>query len=224
MIPGLIVVLAVAVVDWIAVAKGWRKVEIITKPLTMAGLFLTFALVGRFSSLPLIFFGVGILFSLLGDIFLLLRAPRWFVIGLVSFLLTHIAYIIGFNLPLPNISPVWAVGAAIVLALSAGRIIKRIITGLTGKGLQRLAAPVMLYGTILTIMLLSGLLTLFRVEWNAYAALLAAIGAFLFAASDTMLAWNKFVSPAQKSRLTVMITYHLGQILLIAGVLIQFTK
>jgi uncharacterized membrane protein YhhN len=223
MVPGLIVVLAVAVVDWIAVFKGWRKIEIIAKPLTMIGLFLIFALVGRFNSLPLIFFGAGILLSLAGDIFLLL-SERWFLAGLTAFLLAHVGYIIGFNLPLPNISPFWSVGIAIMLALSASRVLKRIVAGLMGKGLQKLAAPVVLYGTVITIMLLSALLTLFRLEWNAIAALLAALGAFLFYFSDVILAWNKFVTPIKNGRIINMVTYHLGQIALIAGVLIQFTE
>jgi uncharacterized membrane protein YhhN len=223
MVPGLIVVLAVAVVDWIAVFKGWRKVELLAKPLTMIGLFLIFALVGRFNSLPLIFFGAGILLSLAGDIFLLL-SERWFLAGLTAFLLAHVGYVIGFNLPLPNISPFWSVGIAIMLALSASRVLKRIVAGLMGKGLQKLAAPVVLYGTVITIMLLSALLTLFRMEWNAIAALLAALGAFLFYFSDVILAWNKFVMPIKNGRIINMVTYHLGQIALIAGVLIQFAR
>jgi uncharacterized membrane protein YhhN len=223
MVPGLIVVLAVAVLDWVAVFKGWRKVELLAKPLTMIGLFLIFALVGKFSSLPLIFFGAGILLSLAGDIFLLL-SERWFLAGLTAFLLAHVGYVIGFNLPLPNISPFWSVGIAIMLALSASRVLKRIVAGLMGKGLQKLAAPVVLYGTVITIMLLSALLTLFRMEWNAIAALLAALGAFLFYFSDVILAWNKFVMPIKNGRIINMVTYHLGQIALIAGVLIQFAR
>jgi uncharacterized membrane protein YhhN len=67
-------------------------------------------------------------------------------------------------------------------------------------------------------------LTLFRMEWNAIAALLAALGAFLFYFSDVILAWNKFVMPIKNGRIINMVTYHLGQIALIAGVLIQFAR
>jgi len=35
MIAGWIIVLAVAVLDWVAVAKGWKKVEYSAKPWTM---------------------------------------------------------------------------------------------------------------------------------------------------------------------------------------------
>jgi hypothetical protein len=45
----------------------------------------------------------------------------------------------------------------------------------------------------------------------------------LFFYSDAILAWIKFVAPIKNGRMMNMITYHLGQIALIAGVLIQFT-
>lgn len=132
MIPGLISTLAVAVLDWIAVAKGWKKVEYLAKPWTMAALFLVLAIVGRFSSLPLILFGLGILFSLAGDVFLMF-SDRWFIPGLVSFLLAHVAYIAGFNIPLPVVSPTWALIVALVLAFSAARLLRPIVAGLAAR-------------------------------------------------------------------------------------------
>jgi len=223
MITGIIIVLAVAVVDWIAVAKGWKQVEYVAKPWTMAALFLVLALVGRFSSLPLIFFGLGILFSLAGDVFLMF-SDRWFIPGLVSFLLAHVAYIAGFNLPLPVVSPTWALIVALVLAFSAARLLRPIVAGLAAKGQRKLIGPVVVYGVVITLMLLSAMLTLFRPEWKAPPAALVSIGAMLFFYSDAILAWIKFVAPIKNGRMMNMITYHLGQIALIAGVLIQFTR
>jgi uncharacterized membrane protein YhhN len=223
MITGIIIVVAVAVVDWIAVAKGWKKVEYLAKPWTMAALFLILAVVGRFSSLPLIFFGLGILFSLAGDVFLMF-SDRWFIPGLVSFLLAHVAYIVGFNIPLPVVSPTWALVVALVLAFSAARLLRRIVAGLAAKGERKLISPVIVYGMVITLMLLSAMLTLFRLEWKATPAALVSVGAMLFFFSDVILAWNKFVAPIKNGRMMNMITYHLGQIALIAGVLIQFTS
>jgi uncharacterized membrane protein YhhN len=223
MISGIIIVVAVAVVDWIAIAKGWKKVEYIAKPWTMAALFLVLALVGRFSSLPLIFFGLGILFSLAGDVFLMF-SDRWFIPGLVSFLLAHVFYIVGFNIPLPVVSPTWALLVALVLAFSAARLLRRIVAGLAAKGQRKLIGPVIVYGVVITLMLLSAMLTLFRLEWKATPAALVSVGAMLFFYSDAILAWIKFVAPIKNGRMMNMITYHLGQIALIAGVLIQFTS
>jgi len=47
-------------------------------------------------------------------------------------------------------------------------------------------------------------------------------GAFLFYISDIILAWNKFVAPIQYGRIYNIAAYHLGQIMLIAGVIAQF--
>jgi len=228
MIPGFILLLLVAGFDWVAVAKNWKKVEYIAKPAAMLVLFGLLALVGGFGSLPLICFGLGIFFSLAGDVFLMISyarfSNRWFFPGLAAFLCAHISYIVGLNTPLPEVSPIWSLGLAVVLALTAARILRRIIDGVRQKGLPRLVRPVGLYGMVITLMLLSALLTLNNTAWNTSAAGLVAIGAILFYSSDVLLAWNKFVNPIKNGRLANMILYHLGQAALVAGVLIQFAK
>jgi uncharacterized membrane protein YhhN len=97
MIPGLVIVLAVAVVDWIAVAKGWTKVEKVAKPWTLAALLLLFLFsMLEWNSpnlLPMLFVAIGLAFCLAGDVFLLL-SERWFIAGLVAFLLGHVCYIL----------------------------------------------------------------------------------------------------------------------------------
>jgi uncharacterized membrane protein YhhN len=230
MIPGLMLVLAVAVVDWVAVAKGWRKVELIAKPWTMAALVLILVLrmweVRGPGLVPLAWFGAGLLLSLAGDVFLMINltrfSSRWFLAGLGAFLLAHVAYIIGLNMPLPLISPLWSLGLALLLAITASRILRRIIAGVREKGLKRMAAPVGVYGIVITLMLLSALLTLYRTDWLTPAAGLVSVGAALFYLSDVVLAWDKFVAPVKKGRLVNMIAYHLGQIAIAAGVMIQF--
>lgn len=224
MITGGFIILAFAVLDWIAVAKGWRKVELVMKPLTLLALFiflLIVMLVDGFQSIPPLFFAAGLLLSLLGDI-LLLFSERWFLWGLGAFLLAHVAYIIGFNVPLPDVPLLWSVGIAIMLALTASRLLRRIVVSMRKKGFRKLTTPVILYAVTITIMLLSALLTFFRLDWNALAALLAALGAALFFFSDVVLAWYRFVDRFKHSRLLNMILYHLGQMLLIGGVMLQF--
>jgi len=153
------------------------------------------------------------------------RSPDgWFVPGLIAFLLAHLTYIVGLNTPLPNVSPIWSLGLAVILALTAARILRRILAGVRQKGLQRLVGPVGLYGMVITLMLLSALLTLNNAAWKMSAAGLVALGAILFYFSDTLLAWNKFVNPIKNGRLADIILYHLGQFALVAGVLLQFGK
>jgi alkenylglycerophosphocholine hydrolase len=218
----------IAILDWVAVVNGLKKVEYIAKPAAMLILLGLLLLVGGFGSLPLICFALGIFFSLVGDVFLMLSynslSDRWFLPGLAAFLLVHIAFIIGLNIPTPGVSPIWSLGLGILLALSAARLLRRILAGVTQKGLGRLVRPVALYGMVITLMLLSALLTLFSSWWNVYAAVLVASGAILFYFSDTLLAWNKFVKPLKNGRVINMILYHLGQLALVVGVILQFGK
>src|SRR3972149_6877078 len=74
------------------------------------------------------------------------------------------------------------------------------------------------------LLMLSAMLKLTDVKWEAGAALLVSLGAILFYISDIILAWNKFVSPLQHGRLYNSAAYHLGQIALIAGVIIEFGR
>jgi alkenylglycerophosphocholine/alkenylglycerophosphoethanolamine hydrolase len=218
-----IAVMAVAVADWVAVAKGWKKIEYVAKPLTMVLLFCYLALAGSFGAAPLICFGLGILFSLAGDVFLLF-SDRWFIAGLAAFLLAHVAYIIGLNTPFGELSLLWAIGIGIVLAITAVRLLQRILAGLREKGQPQLVVPVVVYGTVITLMLLSAILTLYRLDWKTSAAGLVSLGAILFYFSDVILAWDRFVKPINNGRVMNMIAYHLGQIALVAGVVIQFAK
>jgi uncharacterized membrane protein YhhN len=149
---------------------------------------------------------------------------RWFLPGLAAFLLAHLAYIIGLNTPFGETSPVWAIGIGILLAISAGRILRRILEGVRAKGLRQLVVPVAVYGMVITLMLLSAILTFYRVDWKPSASGLVSLGAILFYFSDIILAWNKFVKPVRNGRVMNMITYHLGQIALVSGVLLQFGK
>lgn len=216
----LIVALIFAALESLAVAKRWRKLEFVAKPAVMAVLFLYLRSSVGLQGAPL-WFGLGIVFSLIGDV-LLLWLDRMFLYGLAAFLLAQITYVIGFNLP-P--SPVSGTGLllAFIIGLGGARVIRRILSGLAEKGQTHKRIPVAVYGTVISLMLLSAMLKLSDPAWDAGASLLVALGAFLFYLSDIILAWNQFVSPIKNGRILNIATYHLGQILLIAGVVTQFT-
>jgi uncharacterized membrane protein YhhN len=206
--------LSTAIADWVAVAKGETRLERIAKPLTLLFLLLWFL-----SRTPLhggsLFFALGLFFSLLGDLALLFEG--WFLPGLFAFLLAHLAYIFSINTPLAEVSPLWSVPIAIVLALSAARLLRRIAQGALERQSANLIVPIYVYGLTLTLMILSALMTLFRPDWSARASLSLSFGALFFYVSDLILAWNRFVRPLRNGRLWNMILYHLGQILLTIG-------
>ncbi len=68
--PWFYLVLAVALVDWYCVWKDRYRVRYVTKPLTLIVLIGWFTVCGGWDGAAFIF-GVGLVFSLAGDIFLL---------------------------------------------------------------------------------------------------------------------------------------------------------
>jgi uncharacterized membrane protein YhhN len=213
--------LIIAVVDWYAVHTQNKKLEYFAKPGVMVALILWMLLNGGLSS-TLIWFTLGLVFSMAGDIFLMLPRER-FIAGLVSFLLAHLMYIAGLNQTPPAVNLPAAI-VAVLVALTWLRIYRSISAGLTASGNTALKYPVLAYSLVISVMLLSALLTLTGETWQPAAALLVSGGALLFFMSDTLLAWNKFVTPLRNGRLAVIVTYHLGQIMIALGAVLHFSS
>ena len=205
---------ALAVIHWITVYQYWHKAELFFKPAVMAVLLIPLLIARPDFKNGLAFFAAAVFFSMLGDFLLLF--PKRFVLGLVMFLLAHLFYLPAFLLPFtwPTPPMLWL---AILVALPALWLYQRIRAGLRQKGWRHLSKPILAYLVVLSIMLLSALATLLRNDWPIQAALLVAGGALLFAASDGLLAWNKFVHPLHTRRVGYMIAYHLGQMIIVAG-------
>lgn len=211
--------LIIAVVDWTAVAAQRKTVEFVAKPGVMVVLLVWLYLVSGYTGV-LVWFALGLAFSLAGDIFLMLPREQ-FIAGLISFLLAHIFYIVGFlrspvALNLPGLI------VAVVIALVILRLYRRIAAALEVSGKSALKLPVIAYSLVISIMLLLALLALTGESWQTLPALLVSAGALLFYISDALLAWNKFVSPLRLGRLTSIIPYHLGQILLTIGATLHY--
>ena len=143
----------------------------------------------------------GLAFSLAGDVLLMLPRER-FRAGLACFLAAHVCYLVAFTSDAPLGHPLapflaWALAGAILLRL--------LWPGLA----LRLRLPVLLYvGVLLTMaaQTASRAMTL-----GGTSPLAAALGATLFAASDALLAIDRFRSPFRSARALVRICYFTGQ-------------
>ena len=215
-----ILALVFAGLETLALWKKLRGLEYVAKPAVMVCLFIWLYLSTGLQGVTF-WFGVGIIFSLAGDVLLMLSLDRMFVFGLLAFLLAHIAYLIGFQNELMEISP-WSVLLIVMLSVSAVRVMRRIVSAIRAKGQARMVNPVILYSTVITVVLYAAMTTISNPEWSTSASFLVSVGAFLFYISDLVLAWNKFVSPIKNGRMINIGLYHLGQISLIAGVISQF--
>lgn len=204
----LLISAGLAVVDWFAVARGIKALEYVAKPGTM--LFLLAWLVSRAALTPtLVWFELALVFSLVGDVLLMLPRDR-FLGGLVAFLLAQLSYITGFNQEPLAVNVLVLILVVLVLALAAWLFV-RLRAGLLRSGRRGLVSPVFIYTLVISVMLLSAFATLGRPAWKVGAAVLASVGAALFFASDGQLAWNRFVAPLRYSKVREHLTYHLAQ-------------
>jgi alkenylglycerophosphocholine/alkenylglycerophosphoethanolamine hydrolase len=165
----LVLVFGSAILDWSATVKEWGKIEMFAKPAVMIFLF-AWLYVGTKLHGTSLWFGIGILFSLIGDI-LLLSPDRFFLPGLIAFLLAHVAYIVGFSI---NAAPanIWDILFAFMILLSAVRILQRLIPALRSKGMNSLILPVEIYALTISIMLLFAVRTLADPAWQTDATTL----------------------------------------------------
>lgn len=216
----LVLALIAALFEAIAVQKQNHKWEFFAKPAVMISLLIWLYTSTGFQGNAL-WFGLGLFFSLLGDILLLNSTDQMFVLGLIAFLLTHIFYLIGFQNEILKFTA-WSFILIFFIYINGLRLLRRIIGAMRVKGLNRLSAPVIVYGLVISLMLYAAMSTILDPAWKTSAAFLVSAGAFLFYISDLILAWNKFVSPLKIRRIPSILAYHLGQIGLIAGVIIQF--
>ena len=149
----------------------------------------------------------------LGDLFLSREGDGAFLGGLASFLASHIAYIVlflqvGGGLELLSGEPWRGTVAAVIAVLTLG-----VLFMLMQRVPPTLRLPVIAYSLAILTM---GIAALTTSNWLVIA------GAMLFMASDTMLAWERFVSPAISSarpllRYAVWTTYYLAQLLITLG-------
>jgi uncharacterized membrane protein YhhN len=62
------------------------------------------------------------------------------------------------------------------------------------------------------VALYMGIIALMVASAFASGNVLAAAGATLFFVSDSLIAWDRFVTPRTWARIAIIITYHLGQL------------
>ncbi len=213
--------LAIAIWDWIAVALARRRLGYFTKPAVIVALLI--AVLSGASTLPrpqpmLSWVAVGLLFSLLGDVFLMLPQEK-FTWGLAAFMAAHVAYLLAFSLHTPPFT-LWTGAIAIAVGLTAGRFYQHLTAALRAQGKTALIKPVALYTTAISLMLVSALLLPFRTDLPREGTLTIAAGATLFFLSDALLAWNRFIRPVPSGRLLVRVLYHLGQASIALGALL----
>jgi uncharacterized membrane protein YhhN len=185
-----------AVGNWVAVARGSKPAEYVCKPATLIALIAVAVALDPVHGDTRTWFVAALVLSLAGDVFLMV--PRdWFVAGLSAFLLGHVAYAVGLNL---HTEGIWWLAVPVVLV--AALLAVRLARGIRRSGQDALIGPVMAYVVVISLMGASAV-----ASGNA----VAAVGALLFMASDSLIGETRFVEARPWAGVAIMVTYHLGQ-------------
>ena len=201
--------LAAAIGTILAIQRSMWKSAYIFRPAAMAAIILL--AVSRpaagAGSRYKTFIVAGLIVSLVGDVFMMLRKKR-FVEGLAAFLIAQVLYVGAFLSVMP---PRVEIGVVLPLFLYA-----LFMMGLLFPRLGRMKAPVALYIFVLIVM--AGLAAERYVVFGGTLALRAALGAFLFVLSDSFLAIDRFVKPLPAAQVFILGLYFPAQWLLALSV------
>jgi len=162
----------------------------------------------------------ALIFSWLGDILLQFKngGDLFFLLGLIAFLITHIFYTIVFFGTSGESTFLKSKKLLILIIILYGSL--TIYTILPGLGNMQI--PVILYGIIITGMVIAALSRFGKVNDASY--LLVFLGALLFLISDSLIAFNKFKRAFPYSEVLIMGTYLAGQFMIILGIIKQYTR
>lgn len=206
-LPAFTPYIIVTTVHLVAIAAGPTALVAATKPLLMPAL-----LVGLVLGLPvrrtamLLWGGLALVFSWLGDVLLQNPGDLGFLIGMAAFGVAHLAYIALYLGPLRTRRVPWW---GIVLAVLWWGFMVAALAFWLGS----LLVPVAVYGLILGAAAVCALAT----------RPLIALGAAVFLVSDTLLAFDRFLPgfSVLQADFAIMLAYCLGQGLIILGIVVE---
>jgi uncharacterized membrane protein YhhN len=159
----------------------------------------------------------ALIFSLMGDCFLIFvaKSELFFILGLVSFLCSHICYILLFNKQKKSVSSSKSKIYSLNFALIALYLLAML--WILAPKLGDLTIPVIVYATVLSLMYASAIKG--NAFWTEAGKENVFLGALFFVISDSILAFNKFYMPIPMSSFLIMFTYILAQFFIVKGIL-----
>jgi uncharacterized membrane protein YhhN len=216
----LVTFFVVAILELFAEYKENKKLIYCTKPILMP-LLILFYIFGVIEGASIILVDWLIVIALIGgcagDIFLMLRnQEKWFLFGMVAFLLNQIFYIISFLLSITNYTAfnLWGLfllgPVILILLFTLPRFINKT---------EDLKIPVIVYMGAILFMHIASLLRL--AEFDGLPFILVYLGSISFIFSDAILALNKWDPGIKHGRLINMTTYFMAQFYITLGVLLS---
>ena len=150
---------------------------------------------------------MGLIFCLGGDIFLALPREKMFLCGLVSFLLGHVCYVLGFFY-VANLNP-WTWGGS-----AAGLTVSGLVFFWLRPHLGSMLVPVIAYVVVITAMVIGAFTVFGDTGLNLTGRIIVLFGAVSFYLSDLFVARDRFLKTEFTNRLLGLPLYYAGQFLL----------
>jgi len=204
----IIVLAAILLVGLLYFEKnGNQKGKLPTKTI-LSCLFIFTALV-QTHPIPVYFYLmlIGLIFCLGGDVLLALPQERMFLLGLVSFLLGHVLYVVCFFY-VADVSQWTMIGGLV------GLLVSGLVFWWLRPHLGSMLVPVIAYVIVITVMVIGAWTVLGDTKLSYAGRLLIFIGAVSFYLSDLFVARDRFLRSEFSNRLIGLPMYYCGQFLL----------
>lgn len=204
--------LFVVTVYLVAMFFEFDTLKFIFKPLIVGSMLLYFVVKTKNKFVRFrLWMILAMVYCMAGDAFLMFegRDNLFFILGLASFLVGHIFYILVFRRIASDKFVSFHIPKTLIVVAYVAILLYLLIPRA-----DALWLPVVLYALVIGTMLVFALhLTkIGRIGW------LIAVGAFLFVISDSVIALNKFYTHIPYNHWIVMITYIAAQFLIVYGV------
>lgn len=200
----------------IASAKNNKKFRNLTK-----GFILSSLLGFYLAAAPVvdIWIVLALIFSWIGDMLLIPHGTKWFTAGGISFMLSHACFVVGYVNQIEsweNIPIIVIVFLALFFVGLVGVIFKKLKKSLP----KPLFYPMALY------LFINGTMNCFAIYKclcdESFSSIITVIGAVLFFISDASLFFVRFdKNTKMKSHFRVMLTYSLGEFLIVLGLMLN---
>ena len=207
--PGLYVATAIAVVGLLfAQYRGSQAGVSVAKPIASTG-FIAVALAAGALQTP---YGLAVLAALalcwIGDVFLIPKGAKTpFLVGLTSFLLGHVGFVVAFALLGPD--PLWTAAAGALALLPVFAALRWLRPHLS----DRMRIPVVVYVVVISLMVVVAVGAAAATGRSAIA-----VGAICFYLSDLSVARHRFISASFSNKTWGLPLYYGGQLILASTV------
>ncbi len=161
---------------------------------------------------------LALLFSWIGDLFLILKGVKWFTVGGISFMISHFFFVLSYlkDVDFQKVPVIWIIILAVFFFVTVSIIFSRLKPHLP----KPLFYPMFLY------LLINGTMNCFAVfrfiSDPGMAGIITVIGAGLFFISDSSLFFVRFDRTSRlKTHFLVMLTYSIGEFLIVLGLVMK---